>query len=336
MPRTATRTARAVHQVARPDGLPTADLFAFVDEELPALGDGAALVENAFLSVDPYMLGSMAGGEGGYQLNAPLEGRAVGRVVASRSAALPVGTAVIHRQGWRTHAVVTADQARVLPELPGVPLSAHLSVLGGTGLSAYVGLTRIAGLKPGEDVFVSAAAGGVGTAAGQLARLLGARRVVGSAGSAAKTAFLTEQLGFDAAFDHHAGPVAELLAGAAPDGIDVYLDNVGGEHLAAAIGAMREFGRIAWCGAIAQYAAATPPAAPHNLFELVSRSIRLEGFLVRHHLDAQQELYDLLAPHLRSGRVVAPETVLDGLDRAVDAFLGVLTGANTGKMLVRL
>ncbi|MFD8595239.1 NADP-dependent oxidoreductase [Kitasatospora sp. NPDC059646] len=335
MSRTATRTARAVHQVARPTGLPTAEQFAFVADELPPLTEGSALVENAYLSVDPYMLGSMEGGEGGYRLNAPLEGRAVGRVVESRSAALPVGTKVIHRHGWRTHAVLRPEEVRVLPDLPGVPLSAFLGVLGGTGLSAYVGLTRIARLAPGEDLFVSAAAGGVGTAAGQLARLLGARRVIGSAGSAAKTAFLTERLGFDAAFDYHDGPVADLLAAAAPDGIDVYLDNVGGDHLAAAIGSMRDFGRIAWCGAIAQYAT-TPPAAPHNLFELVGRSIRLEGFLVRHHMDAQEELYELLAPHLRSGRVVSPETVLDGFDRTVEAFLGVLGGANTGKMLVRL
>ncbi|MEV7216239.1 NADP-dependent oxidoreductase [Kitasatospora cineracea] len=327
---------RAVHQVARPSGRPTADLFAFVDGTLPAPAEGQVLVENAHLSVDPYMLGLMAGGEGGYRLHAPLEGRAVGRVVESRSAALPVGTPVIHREGWRTHALLVPEQVRVLPELPGVALSAHLSVLGGTGLSAYVGLTRVAGLRPGEDLFVSAAAGGVGTAAGQLARLLGARRVVGSAGSAAKCAFLTGELGFDAAFDYHDGPVAELLAAAAPDGIDVYLDNVGGEHLAAAIGAMRDFGRIAWCGAVAQYGAAAAPAAPHNLFELVARSIRLEGFLVRHHLDAQQELYDLLAPQLRTGRVRAPETVLDGFDRTVEAFLGVLAGANTGKMLVTI
>ncbi|MFC8718576.1 NADP-dependent oxidoreductase [Kitasatospora sp. NPDC057198] len=328
---------RAVHQIARPTGRPTADLFAFVDGELPAPAAGTALIENAFLSVDPYMVGLLDEEEGGYPLNAPLEGRAVGRVVESRSTALPVGTAVIHREGWRTHALVTPEQVRVLPELPGVPLSAHLGILGGTGLSAYVGLTRVAGLKPGEDLFVSAAAGGVGTAAGQLARLLGARRVVGSAGSAAKTAFLTGELGFDAAFDYHDGPVAELLAAAAPDGIDVYLDNVGGEHLEAAIGAMRDFGRIAWCGAISQYGVATPPpAAPHNLFELVTRSIRLEGFLVRHHMDAQQELYALLAPHLRSGRVLSPQTVLDGFDRTVEAFLGVLAGANTGKMLVEI
>ncbi|MEV4556777.1 NADP-dependent oxidoreductase [Kitasatospora sp. NPDC049285] len=336
MTRTATRTALAVHQTARPQGLPTAEQFAFVADELPALTEGTALVENAYLSVDPYMLGSMAGGDGGYALNAPLEGRAVGRVVESRSPALPVGTAVIHRQGWRTHAVVTPGDVRVLPELPGVPLSAHLGILGGTGLSAYVGLTRIAGLKPGEDLFVSAAAGGVGTAAGQLARLLGARRVIGSAGTPAKTAFLTDRLGFDVAFDYHDGPVRELLHGAAPDGIDVYLDNVGGEHLAAAIDAMRDFGRIAWCGAIAQYAAATPPAAPHNLFDLVGKSIRLEGFLVRHHLDAQPELYSLLAPHLRSGAIHSPETLHHGFDHIVDAFLGVLTGANTGKMLVEI
>ncbi|MFF0292469.1 NADP-dependent oxidoreductase [Kitasatospora sp. NPDC004614] len=335
MSSTATRHARAVHLLARPTGLPTADQFAFVDDELPPLAEGSALVENAYLSVDPYMLGMMEEADGGNELNAPMEGRTVGRVVESRSAALPVGTAVLHRHGWRTHAVVTREEVRVLPDLPGVPLSAYLGVLGGTGLSAYVGLTRIAHLANGEDVFISAAAGGVGTAAGQLARLLGARRVIGSAGSPAKVAFLTEQLGFDAAFDYHDGPVADLLTAAAPDGIDVYLDNVGGDHLSAAINSMRDFGRIAWCGAIGQYLT-EPPAAPHNLFELVGRSIRLEGFLVRNHMDAQEELYSLLGPHLASGRAIAPETVLDGLDRTVDAFLGVLTGANTGKMLVRL
>ncbi|MER7750547.1 NADP-dependent oxidoreductase [Kitasatospora sp. NPDC097643] len=328
-------TARAVHLVSRPDGAPTAENFAFVEERVPALAAGEALVENVYQSVDPYMREEMD--EGGWELHAPLEGRTVGRVVESRADALPVGTLVQHRKAWRTHSVVTADTATLLPDLAGVPLSAHLSVLGGTGLSAWVGLTRIARLAPGETVFISAAAGGVGTAAGQLARLLGAGRIIGSAGSAAKVRHLTEDLGFDAAFDYHDAPIADRLRAAAPDGLHVYLDNVGGDHLAGAISAMRDHGRIAWCGAVAQYNhPQQPPAAPHNLYDVVGKSLRLEGFLVRNHLDARPELYDFLVPHLRSGAVVPDETVVRGFEHVVDAFLGVLKGANTGKMIVQL
>ncbi|MFD4654687.1 NADP-dependent oxidoreductase [Kitasatospora sp. NPDC058444] len=328
-------TARAVHLVSRPDGAPTAANFAFVDEAVPALAAGEALVENLYQSVDPYMRELMD--EDGWELHAPLEGRTLGRVVESRAGALPVGALVFHRQAWRTHSVVTAGRASLLPDFAGVPLSAHLSVLGGTGLSAWVALTRIARLQPGETVFVSAAAGGVGTAAGQLARLLGAGRIVGSTGSAAKAARLTERLGFDAAFDYHDGPIADRLREAAPEGLHVYLDNVGGDHLEAAIGALRDRGRIAWCGAVAQYNhLQDPPPAPRNLYDVVGKSLRLEGFLVRDHQDARPELYDFLVPHLRSGAVVPDETVVDGFDRVVDAFLGMLRGANTGKMLVRI
>ncbi|MFF7990089.1 NADP-dependent oxidoreductase [Kitasatospora xanthocidica] len=328
-------TARAVHLVSRPAGAPTAENFAFVEEALPALTAGEVLVENLYQSVDPYMREEMD--EGGWELHAPLEGRTLGRVVESRADALPVGSVILHRQAWRTHSVVTAEGAYLLPEFAGVPLSAHLSVLGGTGLSAWVGLTRIARLQPGETVFVSAAAGGVGTAAGQLARLLGAGRIIGSTGTAAKAARLTERLGFDAAFDYHDGPIADRLREAAPDGLHVYLDNVGGDHLEAAIDVLRDHGRIAWCGAVAQYnRPQDPPPAPRNLYDVVGKSVRLEGFLVRNHLDARPELYDFLVPHLRSGAVVPDETIVDGFDHVVDAFLGMLRGANTGKMLVRI
>ncbi|MFJ2807579.1 NADP-dependent oxidoreductase [Kitasatospora sp. NPDC087271] len=328
-------TAHAVHLVSRPDGAPTAGNFAFVEERVPALAAGEALVENTHQSVDPYMREEME--EGGWELHAPLEGRTLGRVVESRAGTLPVGALVFHRQAWRTHSVVTAGSASPLPDLDGVPLSAHLSVLGGTGLSAWVGLTRIARLQPGETVFISAAAGGVGTAAGQFARLLGAGRIIGSTGSAAKAAHLTGHLGFDAAFDYHDGPIADRLREAAPEGLHVYLDNVGGDHLEGAISAIRDHGRIAWCGAVAQYNhLGNPPAAPRNLFDVVGRSLRLEGFLVRDHRDAHPELYEFLVPHLRSGAVVPDETIVDGFEHVVDAFLGMLRGTNTGKMIVRL
>ncbi|WP_374109068.1 zinc-binding dehydrogenase [Streptomyces sp. CC228A] len=328
------RSARAVQQVRRPQGMPVPGDFAEVELALPPLTPGTALVENLWLSVDPYMRECM---DGDWDLHAPLEGRSVGRVTESRSAELPVGSLVFHRDGWRTRTVLTPAEARLLPAYEGIAPESFLGLLGGTGLTAYVALTRIARLRAGDTVFVSAAAGGVGTAAGQLARLLGAGRVIGSAGSPAKARLLTEEFGFDAALDRSAAtPLAQQLRQAAPDGIDVYVDNVGGDHLEAAIASMREFGRIAWCGAIAQYNSACPPAAPRNLFDLVEKSIRLEGFLVARHGDAQQELEDFLVPHLRAGRAVDRLSVTEGFDHAVDAFLGMLRGANTGKAVVRL
>lgn len=323
-----------VHQVSRPTGMPSAENFAFVPAPLPELKPGEALVENIYLSVDPYMREAMD--EGGWELNTPLEGRAVGRVLESRTPALAVGDLVNHRHAWRTHAVVTADEVRPATAYPGVPLSAHLSLLGGTGLSAYVGLTRVLRLQPGESIFISAAAGGVGGTAGQLARLLGAGRIIGSAGSPAKVKHLTEDLGFDAAFNYHDGPVGELLRQAAPDGIDTYLDNVGGGHLEGAIDVLRDYGRIAWCGAISQYNSAGPAAAPHNLYEVVYKSLRLEGFLVRNHLDARPEWESFVVPHLQAGRIRVEETVVQGFENVVEAFLGLLRGANTGKMIVQL
>ncbi|WP_327339179.1 NADP-dependent oxidoreductase [Streptomyces sp. NBC_01259] len=333
---TTTRTARTFQLTARPSGFPTPDLFSLVDSPVPVPGPGQALVENIQLSVDPYHREEM---DTGWELNTPLEGRATGRVVASRDPGLAEGDLVFHRHGWRTHALVTAGVfgTRKLPSYAGVPLAAHLSVLGGTGLTAYVALTRTLEFRAGQDLFVSAAAGGVGTATGRIARLLGAGRIIGSTGSAAKAARLTADLGFDAAFDYHDGPVAELLAKAAPDGIDAAVDSVGGDHLAGAVSVLREHGRIAWVGAIAQYhSAARPPAAPRNLYDVVEKSLRLEGVLVRNHRDAQGELEEFLVPHLQSGRITPDITVVDGIERTVDGFLGMLRGENTGKMLIRL
>ncbi|QES56829.1 NADP-dependent oxidoreductase [Streptomyces venezuelae] len=333
-----TNTAYAVHQIARPTGFPAAGDFTCAASPIPRPEPGTALVENLLLSVDPYHRGMMDGGEGGFELNTPLEGRSVGRVLASRDPGLREGDLVFHRAGWRTHALVAlgVDGTRKLRGHEGVPLEAYLSILGGTGLTAYAALTRTAALRSGEDLFVSAAAGGVGTATGHIARLLGARRIIGSAGSAAKVRHLTGTLGFDAAFDYHDGPVGEQLAQAAPDGIDVYVDNVGGDHLEGAIDALREHGRVAWVGAISMYNGDRSPAAPRNLFEVVHKSLRLEGVLVRNHTNLQDELEGFLVPHLRSGRIGTDTTVVQGFDRTVEAFLGMLRGDNLGKMLVRV
>ncbi|MFB7334368.1 NADP-dependent oxidoreductase [Streptomyces adustus] len=327
--------ALTVHQTARPHGFPTADHFAFVESTPPTPAPGSALVKNLYWSVDPYHREMMDDVPGGFALHAPLEGRTVGQVVASRTPRLAEGAIVLHRHGWRTHAVITPEETRHLPRFDGVPLSNHLSVLGGTGLTAYVGLTRIARLQEGEDLFVSAAAGGVGTATGRFARLLGAGRLVGSAGSAAKTEHLVREVGYDAVFDYHDGPAADLLRKAAPDGVDVFVDNVGGEQLAAAVGALREFGRIVRIGTISQYN--TPDALPprFDYADIVEKSLRMEGFLVSNHHHVQEELYEFAVPHLQSGRLTPDETLLDGFEHIVDAFLGMLHGENTGKIIVR-
>ncbi len=327
--------ALTVQQTARPHGFPTTGDFAFVESPLPEPAPGSALVENLYWSVDPYHREMMDDVPGGFTLGAPLEGRTLGRVVASRTSRLREGEIVFHRRGWRTHSVVTPEESRPLPRFDGVPLTAHLSVLGGTGLTAYVGLTRIARLREGDDLFVSAAAGGVGTATGRFARLLGAGRLVGSAGSAAKADHLTREVGYDAVFDHHAGPAAELLAQVAPDGFDVFVDNVGGEQLAAAVGALREFGRIVRVGTISQYNTPDAPPPRFDHADIVEKSIRMEGFLVSNYRDVQEELEAFAVPHLQSGRLALDETVVDGFEHIVDAFLGMLRGENLGKIIVR-
>jgi NADPH-dependent curcumin reductase CurA len=330
-----TVTARTVHLLRRPDGFPTSDLFAFRERELAPPGEGEALVENLYLSVDPYMRQLM---DGGWPLDAPLgRGRALGRVVASRAAGLAEGDIVFHTGGWSTHALVEPGTARAVEPAPGVPLAAYLSVLGGTGLTAYAGMRSVLDVRPGESVYVSAAAGAVGGVAGQIARLLGAERVLGSAGSAAKVAHVTERLGFTAAYDYREGGLAGWLAEQAPEGLDATLDGVGGDHLEAAIGAAKEFGRIAWVGAISQYhSAANPPAAPRNLYAVSDRSLHLRGYQVRHHMHLREEAEEWLVPHLVEGRIALDHTVVDGFDSLIDAFLGVLRGDNLGKMLVRL
>lgn len=332
-----TATMSSIHLRARPNGIPSATDFSVVDCDVPQLTAGSALVENIYLSVDPYMRELM---DEGWEIDEPCRiGRALGRVVQSQNESWPVGAMVSHGEGWSTHAVLGADHpaARILEIHDGVPLSAYLSVLGGTGLTAYVGLTEIARLTRGESIFISAAAGAVGGTAGQIARLLGAERIIGSVGSAAKVDHVTKNLGFDAAFNYKDGPVLDQLRAAAPDGIDVCLEGVGAEHLEAAIGVMHELGRIAWCGAISQYNSGNkPPAAPRNLYGVTDKSIRLQGYQVRHHLNLRPDAEAFLVPHIRGGRVVIDETVVPGFDKVVDAFLGVLRGDNIGKMLVQV
>jgi hypothetical protein len=329
-------TARQVQLVSRPAGWPTPDDFRLVEVALPEPADGQVLVRNRFISVDPYMRGKLNDVRSytpPYQLASPMDGGAVGEVVASASPKRAVGDVVVHEAGWRDYAVLDAARTRRV-DVVAAPASAYLGVLGLTGFTAWVGLVEIAALEPGQVVFVSGAAGAVGSVAGQVAALRGASRVVGSAGSPAKVARLRE-LGFDAAFDYHDRPVRKRLAQAAPDGIDVYFDNVGGEQLEAAISALNPFGRVALCGAISVYNATEPPPGPRNLALAVGKQLTLRGFIVASYGHLRGPAEAELAGWLRDGKLRYDETIVDGLENAVDAFLGMLRGDNLGKMLVR-
>ncbi|OXI81821.1 NADP-dependent oxidoreductase [Burkholderia sp. AU33423] len=320
-----------VHQVERPHGEPRRAHFRFVRQPLAPLAPGEVLVRNVHFSVDPYMRECM---DGDWALHAPLEGRTIGRVLHSTDASIRPGDWVFHRQGWRTYAQVPAQALRVIRPAEGVPLTAWLSILGGTGLTAWVALTRIVRLQAGESLYVSAAAGGVGTAAGQFAKLLGASRIVGSTSNEHKARQLTSGLGYSDAFVYRPGQVGAQLRERIPDGVDVYLDNVGGEQLEAAIAVLKDHGRAALIGAVAQYSALQPPAAPRNLFDVVGKSLTLQGFLVKDYTHLQQELEAFAIPHLQRGDIVAPETITKGFDNIVEAFLAMLSGGNLGKAIV--
>lgn len=331
-------TSTQIHLASRPTGWPTAENFRSVEVELPDLEPGQVRVENTYLSVDPYMRGRMNDVESyvpAFAVGEVMTGGAVGEVVASTADALPVGTTVLHQQGWRDVAQGEASEFRAVTPVPGVPDSAFLGVLGMTGITAWVGLTEIAGFRPGDAVFVSGAAGAVGSVVGQIARQLGASRVVGSAGSAEKVRLITERYGFDAAFDYHEAPVRQQLPVHAPDGIDVYFDNVGGDHLEAALDVMRRDGRVALCGAVAQYNTTDTTPGPDNMANLITRSLSLRGFTVGGYLDHARQYQERMGPWLRDGDVVFDETVVDGIDHAVDGFLAMMRGENIGKMVIR-
>ncbi|QSE92554.1 NADP-dependent oxidoreductase [Rhodococcus pseudokoreensis] len=328
-----------IQLINRPVGWPTQDDFRTATVELPALGPEQVRVHNEFVSVDPYMRGRMNDVKSyipPFVLGETMTGGAVGRVVESTAATHPVGSVVVHDLGWRDVAQGDASAFRVVEEIPGVPISAYLGILGLTGLTAYVGLVHIAHLKAGDAVFISGAAGAVGTAAGQIARLEGASRVIGSAGSAEKVALLTDRYGYDAAFDYKQAPVREQLRGLAGDGIDVYFDNVGGDHLEAALDVMRPGGRAALCGAIAAYNATERTPGPDNMVNIISRGLTLEGFTLGNYTHVFPEFAAKMGPWLASGDVVHDETIVDGIENSVDAFLQLMRGANVGKMLVKV
>jgi len=328
--------SREIRLVSRPTGIPTAANFTLAQVELAPLQDHQVLVRNLYMSVDPYMRGRMNEGTSyvpPFDLGKPLDGGAVGEVIESRAREFKPGDAVTSNLGWRECFIASPKELRpVSREIQ--PLSVYLGALGMTGMTAWVGLNLVE-VKAGDVIFISGAAGAVGSVAGQLAKLRGCR-VIGSAGSMEKVMFLREECGFDIAFDYKIGPVLEQLNVEAPEGIDVYFDNVGGETLEAALSALRVHGRIIACGGISNYNAEKPRPGPSNLFNMITKRLTMKGLLVRDWLDRQGEFEREVGGYFKTGKLKSKETVVKGIDQAVDAFLGLFEGRNVGKMVVEL
>lgn len=325
-----------IQLVSRPKGMPTADNFTIVQTELKPLQEGQVLVRNLYISVDPYMRGRMNEGKSyvpPFKLGKALEGGAVGEVIESRAQEFQPGDVVTSNYGWREYFIAAPkDLHQVNREIQ--PLSVYLGALGMTGMTAWVGLNLVE-VKAGDVIFVSGAAGAVGNVAGQLAKLRGCH-VIGSAGSESKVKFLLEECGFDRAFDYKVGPVLEQLNRAAPDGIDVYFDNVGGETLEAALSALRVHGRIIACGGISGYNEEKPQPGPSNLFNMITKRLTMKGLIVTDWLDRQSEFEQEVGGYFQAGKLKNKETVVAGIEQAVEAFIGLFEGKNVGKMVVKL
>ena len=331
-------TSREIRLKSRPNGLPTAENFDLVSIDLPAPGPGEVQIRNTWMTVDPYMRGRMNDVKSytpPFQLGEVLQGGAVGEVIASNDPSLKVGDLVQSGNGWREAFNAPAGAVQKL-ETHGLPPEAFLGVAGMPGLTAYVGLLKIAALKPGDVVFVSGAAGAVGSVVCQIAKLRG-HKVIASAGGAEKVKFLTEELGVDVAIDYKATPnLTAALAEAAPEGIDVYFENVGGEHLEAALNAAAPNARFAICGMISQYNATAPVPGPRNMALIIGKNLRLEGFIVSNHWDMMPAFIKDLAEWSAAGKLKWKQTVKEGIEKAPEAFLGLFSGENFGKMLVKL
>jgi NADPH-dependent curcumin reductase CurA len=339
-------TGREVQLASYPDGdLRTTD-FRIVEARVRDPQPGEVLVRNTWTSVDPGLRLRLAehapdGYFAAFALRAPLDGiMTVGEVIESRADGFAAGDIVWHASGWRDYAVVAAGA----PALGGLgtltrldtdfaPPERYLGPLGGMGLTAYAGLFEVAGLRDGDVVWVSAAAGAVGSLAAQFAKLRG-HRVIGSAGSDEKVRHLLDELGLDTAFNHRAGHLAELLQAAAPNGIDVYFDCVGGDHLDAALGALRPGGRVALCGAVSEYG--RPRRGPRNLFQATANDLTLRGFRGSSYLHRLPDVVRAVSGWLADGRLRYRETIVDGLERAPEALARMLAGDTVGKTLVRI
>jgi NADPH-dependent curcumin reductase CurA len=316
--------------------MPSADNFTLAHAKLEPIADQQVLVRNLYMSVDPYMRGRMNDRKSyvpPFELGKALEGTAVGEVVESRVPEFKPGDAVTSILGWREYFIASPRWLYPVSRR-NQPLSVYLGLLGMTGLTAWVGLNLV-DVKAGDVVYVSGAAGAVGNVAGQLAKLRGCR-VIGSAGSPDKVRFLLEECGFDAAFNYKTGPVGEQLRTAATDGIDVYFDNVGGESLEAALNALRPHGRIIACGSISGYNDEKPRPGPTNLHNMIAKRLTMKGLIVSDWLAQRADFEKEVGGYFQAGKLINKETVVTGIEHAVDAFIGLFHGENVGKMVVDL
>lgn len=337
--RTANATkSQQIELASRPERKPDSSNFRSRTVELSPIRDGEFLVKNHWMSIDPYMRGRMKAGDSyvpSFEINQPLEGGCVGEIVESQHPDFEKGQFVLGNLGWREY--WKSEGAGVQVVDPRVaPLQAYLGVLGMTGMTAWVGLNKIANLKSNSTVFVSAASGAVGSVVCQLAKAKGCH-VIGSAGKPEKIEWLKSKASIDEVINYkQTDDLAGELASRASDGIDVYFDNVGGAHLEAALDVLNEFGVCVECGMISTYNASEPPPAPRNLFKIIAKRIRMQGFIVLDHMDDQDEFFAEMAPLVKGGKIVWEETVTDGLENAPDAFIGLFEGSNLGKSLVRI
>jgi NADPH-dependent curcumin reductase CurA len=327
-----------IHLKHRPEGVPVVDDFELVSMPVASIGENEVLVKNLWMSVDPYMRGRMIDRESyipPFEIGAVLEGGAVGEVIESNNPAFNPGQKVAHMSGWRQYYVTDGEDLNTLPESP-VPEQAFLGVLGMPGMTAYTGLLKIAELKEGDNVFVSAASGAVGSIACQIAKLKGCY-VVGSVGSEDKAEYLKNELGVDGVINYKTSKnLTADLAAACPNGIDVYYENVGGAHLEAALNVMNDHGRIAVCGMIDQYNDTTPQPGPTNLAQIIIKKLKIQGFIVFEHWDEYPAFVQKMGQWIQEGKVSYRETVYEGIESAPEAFVGLFEGKNTGKMLVKL
>lgn len=329
--------AREIRLKARPIGLPQLEHFELAAVGLPEPKAGEVLVRNLWLSVDPYMRGRMYDRESyvpPFQIGAALEGGAVGEVIASQNPDFAPGDLVMSMLGWRDAFVAPGAALTKLPR-QGPPPQAYLGVLGMTGLTAYAGLLRLGEPKPGETVLVSGAGGAVGQIVCQIAKIKGCK-VAASAGSDEKLRWL-DAAGVDAGVNYKTcGDLTPALRAAAPDGVDVYFDNVGGDHLEAALELAKPFARFVECGMIAGYNDAAPRPGPRNMFYIVTKRIRMQGFIVLDFFDMREAFIKDMSRWIGEGRIRWEETIIDGLENTPSAFLSLFSGANKGKLLVKL
>jgi NADPH-dependent curcumin reductase len=327
------------HQVllkSRPDGAPGLDNFEFAQRPVPEPGDGEVLMRNRYLSLDPYMRGRMSAAKSyakPVEIGDPMVGGTVGEIVASRNAKFVAGDTVLGYGGWQDYAISTGVGLRKL-DPAAAPVTTALGVLGMPGMTAYAGLLEIGQPKPGETVAVAAASGAVGSVVGQIAKIKGCR-AVGIAGGPDKCRYVVEELGFQACVDHRAADLARQLEAACPAGIDVYFENVGGAVQQAVWPLLNDFARIPVCGLVAQYNATTPMPGP-DMFSVLRKRLTLRGFIVTDFAAKEADFVREASAWVRSGRLKYREDVIDGLENAPAAFLGLLQGKNFGKLLVKI